>query len=140
MQAPSTTLVLLRWSLLNTSLASTASRRGLQRLMSRLERKGRGLLPTLEQQLLRSNDLLSVASLDLLRASLTRIASIWMERADVLSAPKLSGVTAVVGRALLAEAHGLDLLVGHAQQLQGLLDGLGDGFGALRREEVARQR
>ena len=51
-------------------LASTASRRGLQRLMSRLERKGRGLLPTLEQQLLRSNDLLSVASLDLLRVRL----------------------------------------------------------------------
>ncbi len=51
-------------------LASKASRRGVQRLLSRLERKGRGLLPALETMLGRSNDLLSVASLDLVRVRL----------------------------------------------------------------------
>ncbi len=51
-------------------LASTASRRGILRLLSRLERKGRGLLPTLEQRLAQSNDLLSTASLDLVRVRL----------------------------------------------------------------------
>ena len=51
-------------------LASTASRRGILRLLSRLERKGRGLLPTLEQRLAQSHDLLSTASLDLVRVRL----------------------------------------------------------------------
>jgi ATP-dependent DNA helicase DinG len=51
-------------------LANTASRRGIQRLLSRLERKGRGLLPTLENLLIRSSDLLSVASVDLVRVRL----------------------------------------------------------------------
>jgi ATP-dependent DNA helicase DinG len=51
-------------------LASTASRRGILRLLSRLERKGRGLLPTLEMRLAQSSDLLSAASLDLVRIRL----------------------------------------------------------------------
>jgi ATP-dependent DNA helicase DinG len=54
----------------SSHLANTASRRGIQRLLSRLERRGRGLLPTLENLLGRSNDLLSVASLDLVRVRL----------------------------------------------------------------------
>ncbi len=51
-------------------LASTASRRGILRLLSRLERKGRGLLPMLEMRLAQSSDLLSNASLDLVRIRL----------------------------------------------------------------------
>ncbi len=51
-------------------LGQTVSRRGLDRLFSRLERRGKGLLPALERALGRSSDLLSVASLDLVRARL----------------------------------------------------------------------
>lgn len=51
-------------------LGHTVSRRGLQRLFARLERKGKGLLPALERKLSRSTDLLSVASLDLVRVRL----------------------------------------------------------------------
>ena len=51
-------------------LGHTVSRRGLQRLFARLERKGKGLLPALERKLSRSTDLLSVASLDLVRIRL----------------------------------------------------------------------
>ncbi len=51
-------------------LGSTASYRGIQRLFSRLERRGRGLLPTLSQRLGTRKDLLSVASLDLVHARL----------------------------------------------------------------------
>ena len=54
----------------SSHLASTASRRGILRLLSRLERKGRGLLPALEIRLGQSNDLLSTASLDLVRVRL----------------------------------------------------------------------
>src|SRR5262249_43525037 len=49
---------------------ATASRRGILRLLSRLERKGRGLLPALEMKLAQSTDLLSTASLDLVRVRL----------------------------------------------------------------------
>ncbi len=51
-------------------LGHTVSRRGLQRLFARLERKGKGLLPALERKLSQSTDLLSVASLDLVRVRL----------------------------------------------------------------------
>ncbi|MFN0098062.1 MAG: helicase, partial [Gemmatimonadaceae bacterium] len=44
-------------------LGQSVSRRGLDRLFSRLERRGKGLLPALERALGKSNDLLSVASL-----------------------------------------------------------------------------
>jgi ATP-dependent DNA helicase DinG len=52
-------------------LGQTVTRRGLQRLFSRLERRGKGLLPALERRLMSSSDLLSVASLDLVRARLS---------------------------------------------------------------------
>jgi ATP-dependent DNA helicase DinG len=68
----------------SSHLASTASRRGIQRLLSRLERKGRGLLPTLEMRLAQSSDLLSNASLDLVRIRLYGTTS-----AARLSAEKL---------------------------------------------------
>lgn len=51
-------------------LGQQVSRRGLERLFSRLERRGKGLLPALERKLSAGKDLYSVASLDLLRARL----------------------------------------------------------------------
>jgi ATP-dependent DNA helicase DinG len=53
-----------------THLGSTVSRRGLQRLVGRLDRRGKGLLPALATRLSASNDLLSTASLDLVEARL----------------------------------------------------------------------
>lgn len=46
-------------------LGVSATRRGLQRLFGRLERRGRGLLPALVTRLNASRDLISVASVDL---------------------------------------------------------------------------
>ena len=51
-------------------LGQSVSRSGLERLFARLERRGKGLLPALERALSKGNDLLSVASLDLVRARL----------------------------------------------------------------------
>lgn len=51
-------------------LGATATRRGLLRLFGRLERRGKGLLPTLVSRLAARKDLLSVASLDLVQARL----------------------------------------------------------------------
>ncbi len=53
-----------------THLGSTVTRRGLQRLVNRLDRRGKGLLPALATRLSASSDLLSTASLDLLEARL----------------------------------------------------------------------
>jgi ATP-dependent DNA helicase DinG len=52
-------------------LGQTITRRGLDRLFSRLERRGKGLLPTLIARLVGRRDLVSVASLDLVQARLT---------------------------------------------------------------------
>ena len=51
-------------------LGSTVTRRSLQRLFSRLERRGKGLLPALRERLASKRDLLSVASLDLVESKL----------------------------------------------------------------------
>jgi ATP-dependent DNA helicase DinG len=51
-------------------LGMTATRRSLQRLFNRLDRRGRGLLPALIGRLSASDDLLSTASLDLVHARL----------------------------------------------------------------------
>lgn len=51
-------------------LGQNVSRRGLERLFARLERRGKGLLPALEKKLAGGKDLYSIASLDLLRARL----------------------------------------------------------------------
>jgi ATP-dependent DNA helicase DinG len=53
-----------------THLGATVTRRGLQRLVSRLDRRGKGLLPALVMRLSASSDLLSTASLDLIEARL----------------------------------------------------------------------
>ncbi len=62
----------------SSHLGQTVTRRGLQRLFSRLERRGKGLLPSLEKKLSQANDLLSVASLDLVRVRL--VASLFAAR------------------------------------------------------------
>ena len=51
-------------------LGQTVTRRGLQRLFGRLERRGKGLLPALQRRLASADDLLSLASLDLVNARL----------------------------------------------------------------------
>ena len=53
-----------------THLGATVTRRGLQRLFNRLDRRGKGLLPALAMRLSSSSDLLSTASLDLLEVRL----------------------------------------------------------------------
>ena len=51
-------------------LGSSVTRRALQRLFNRLERRGKGLLPALVEKLGAKKDLLSTASLDLVEARL----------------------------------------------------------------------
>ena len=51
-------------------LGVSVTRRGLQRLFGRLERRGRGLLPTLVARLNASRDLISTASIDLVEERL----------------------------------------------------------------------
>jgi ATP-dependent DNA helicase DinG len=65
-------------------LGQTVSRRGLDRLFARLERRGKGLLPALERALSRSDDLLSVASLDLVHARLVPSLAAAREKSTVL--------------------------------------------------------
>jgi ATP-dependent DNA helicase DinG len=51
-------------------LGVTVTRRGLQRLFGRLERRGRGLLPSLVAKLNAQRDLISIASMDLVEGRL----------------------------------------------------------------------
>ena len=51
-------------------LGCSVTRRGMQRLVNRLDRRGKGLLPALGTRLSASSDLLSTASLDLLESRL----------------------------------------------------------------------
>ncbi|MEO8336980.1 MAG: helicase C-terminal domain-containing protein [bacterium] len=61
-------------------LGSTVTRRGLVRLVGRLDRRGKGLLPALANKLMLSKDLLSTASLDLLDAKLTpAVRALWQK-------------------------------------------------------------
>jgi ATP-dependent DNA helicase DinG len=65
-------------------LGSTASRRSLQRLFNRLDRRGKGLLNALIMRLSSSNDLLSTASLDLVGSRLSPAVHAVREKATVL--------------------------------------------------------
>ena len=65
-------------------LGTTATRRSLQRLFNRLERRGKGLLPTLVARLSANKDLLSTASLDLVHARLTPAASAARDKSALL--------------------------------------------------------
>lgn len=65
-------------------LGLSATRRSLQRLFNRLERRGRGLLPALITRLSTSNDLLSTASLDLVHARLAPSAQAVRDKSSLL--------------------------------------------------------
>ena len=68
----------------SSHLGVTVTRRGLQRLVGRLERRGKGLLPALSMRLHASKDLLSTASLDLLEAKLVPALSALRQKSDLL--------------------------------------------------------
>lgn len=65
-------------------LGMTATRRSLQRLFNRLERRGRGLLPALVGRLSTSDDLLSTASLDLVHARLAPAVSAVRDKSSMV--------------------------------------------------------
>ena len=67
-----------------THLGSTVSRRGLQRLVGRLDRRGKGLLTALSMRLSASKDLLSTASLDLLEARLAPSVNALRDKSSLL--------------------------------------------------------
>ena len=68
----------------SSHLGVTVTRRALQRLVGRLERRGKGLLPALSMRLAASKDLLSSASLDLLEAKLVPALSALRQKSDLL--------------------------------------------------------
>lgn len=67
-----------------THLGTSVSRRSLQRLFNRLDRRGKGLLSALIMRLSTSNDLLSTASLDLVGARLSPAVHALREKATLL--------------------------------------------------------
>ncbi len=82
-----------------THLGAHVSAAGVQRLLARLERNGRGLLPMLAAELARREDLLSAASRDLVRQSLFDALGAARRAADTL-------FTLLGGRLDVAAAHG----------------------------------
>ena len=65
-------------------LGSVATRRGLQRLLNRFDRRGKGLLNALTMKLAASSDLLSAASLQLVQARLTPSVQAARDKGGVL--------------------------------------------------------
>ncbi len=65
-------------------LGASVTRRALARLFGRLERRGKGLLPALENRLRGWNDLLSTASLDLVTERLVPSAATARDRSQLL--------------------------------------------------------
>jgi ATP-dependent DNA helicase DinG len=65
-------------------LGSTVTRRGLQRLLGRLDRRGKGLLNALVHRLSAQDDLLSTASLDLVHARLAPAVNAAREQGTVV--------------------------------------------------------
>ena len=65
-------------------LGCTVTRRGLQRLDSRLDRRGKGLLPALAARLAAKRDLLSSASLDLVETRLAPAVAELREKSGLL--------------------------------------------------------
>lgn len=65
-------------------LGISVTHRALQRLFNRIERRGKGLLPTLSQRLSATQDLLSTASLDLVQARLAPAVREARERTTLL--------------------------------------------------------
>jgi ATP-dependent DNA helicase DinG len=65
-------------------LGTSVTRRGLRRLFARIERRGKGLLPALERRMEEATDLLSAASLDLVRIRLVPSLAAARESGDRL--------------------------------------------------------
>src|SRR5690606_6711961 len=65
-------------------LGISVTRRALQRMFARLERRGKGILPALVERLGRYNDLLSVASTDLVQARLEPAVEAGRQQAERL--------------------------------------------------------
>ncbi len=65
-------------------LGATATRRGIQRLLGRLERHGKGLVPTLARKLRGGRDLLSVASLDLVHQRLEPAVNAARDKSEIV--------------------------------------------------------
>lgn len=119
-------------------LGSSITRRGLMRLFGRLERRGRGILPAIEVRLLTQHDLLSVATVDLVRERLIRATGVARDRAHLLF-ELLRDVLEQDGAPVLRltptfEQHAL-WKGGIAECLAELLteiDAIGDGLGVVR--------
>ena len=65
-------------------LGTSVTRRGLTRLLARLDRRGKGLLNALAQRLAAQNDLLGTASLDLVQSRLTPAAQAARDKGALL--------------------------------------------------------
>lgn len=65
-------------------LGVSVTRRALQRMFARLERRGKGILPALVERLERYDDLLSVASLDMVQARLAPAVQAGRQQAEHL--------------------------------------------------------
>ncbi len=80
-------------------LGTQASRLGVDRLLSRLEKNGRGLLPALRSVLFGRDDLLSAASRDLVQQSLADALAAARRAADAVFALRCSGAASTPSRA-----------------------------------------
>jgi ATP-dependent DNA helicase DinG len=132
-------------------LGSSISNRAVSRLLNRLERRGgrevKGLLPTLETRLSARGDLLSVASLDLLRARLrpalddARHASATLFDAIASWLHELKLVTVRLTDDLHREAVWRDHLERALRDLVTSLDGIGEQLRLIReRLETEEER
>lgn len=119
-------------------LGTTVTRRALERLFSRLERRGKGLLPTLAARLEARRDLLSVASLDLVHARLFGSTHAAREKSgivfDLLDVVVLDTTQPVVRVGPDFEAHGVwrNGLRAALEDLLGELSLLADGLRVIR--------
>jgi ATP-dependent DNA helicase DinG len=68
----------------SSHLGVTVTRRGLQRLVSRLDRRGKGLLPVLMMKLSMKKELMSIASLDLVETRLMPAVRALQDKSDLL--------------------------------------------------------
>jgi ATP-dependent DNA helicase DinG len=81
-------------------LGASVTRRGMQRLFARLERRGRGLLPALSKRLELGRDILSTASLDLIHGRLFPAVQAARDKGTVVF-DLLDGVLAGQGTTML---------------------------------------
>ena len=119
-------------------LGSSITRRALARMFNRLERRGKGLLPALATRLAASKDLLSVASLDLVRERLFSSTLTARDRVQLLF-ELLASVLEMQGTAVMrltGEFQQHDLwrngIEGTLKELLTEIDALGSGLKVVR--------